>query len=78
MEITLDKLKVGQKATIKKFKGENTAKKAILEMGVIPGETIEVVRVAPLGDPIDFLIKGYQLSFRKKSASLILVEVIEP
>lgn len=77
MEITLDKLKVGQKATIKKFKGENTAKKAILEMGVIPGETIEVVRVAPLGDPIDFLIKGYQLSFRKKNASLILVEVIE-
>jgi ferrous iron transport protein A len=77
MEITLDKLKVGQKATIKEFKGSSTSKRAILKMGVLPGETIEVIRVAPFGDPIDFLIKGYQLSFRKKSAKQIIVEVLE-
>jgi Fe2+ transport system protein FeoA len=46
-------------------------------MGLLPGESIQVERVAPLGDPVEFVVKGYHLSLRKADAALILVETVE-
>ena len=45
-------------------------------MGVVPGSEIEVVRVAPLGDPVEFKLKGYHLSVRREEAEAVLVEVL--
>jgi ferrous iron transport protein A len=71
---TLNQLKPGERATIVKVGGEGLARRRILDMGVVTGAEIEVVRVAPLGDPVEFLIKGYNLSLRKSEAQQIQVE----
>jgi len=72
---TLNQLKPGERATIVKVGGEGPVRRRILDMGVVKGSEIEVVRVAPLGDPVEFLIKGYNLSLRKSEAQQIQVEV---
>jgi len=68
-------LKTGQKGRILKVKGKKDLKDRLMRMGIIPGEEIEVVSIAPLGSPIDVLIKGYHLSLRKEEAACIVVEV---
>jgi len=72
----LSDLMVGTKAIIKKIVSSGSIKKRILEMGLTVGTTVEVKGVAPMGDPINVLVKGYNLSLRKKEASLVLVEVV--
>lgn len=72
---SLDQLKPGERATIVKVGGEGPVRRRILDMGVVKGAEIEVVRVAPLGDPIEFLIKQYNLSLRGSEARQIQVEV---
>ncbi len=72
---SLDQLKPGERATIVKVGGQGPVRRRILDMGVVKGTEIEVVRVAPLGDPVEFLIKGYNLSLRKSEAQEIQVEV---
>ncbi len=74
---TLSDLKPGEKGRITKVTGEGAVRRRILDMGVVPGSEIKVERVAPLGDPIEVTIKGYRLSFRKKEAANIYVEVAE-
>jgi ferrous iron transport protein A len=71
---TLNQLESGERATIVKVGGEGPVRRRILDMGVVSGAEIEVVRVAPLGDPVEFLIKGYNLSLRKSEAQQIQVE----
>ena len=71
----LSLLKTGQKGRILKVKGKKDLKDRLMRMGIIPGEEIEVVSIAPLGSPIDVLIKGYHLSLRKEEAACIVVEV---
>ena len=71
----LNQLKPGERATIVKVGGQGPVRRRILDMGVVKGAEIEVVRVAPLGDPVEFLIKGYNLSLRKSEAQQIQVEV---
>ena len=71
---TLNQLKPGERATIIKVKGEGPVRRRILDMGVVRGADIEVVRVAPLGDPVEFRIKGYNLSLRKSEAQNVQVE----
>ena len=71
---TLNQLKPGERATIIKVGGEGPVHRRILDMGVVSGAEIKVVRVAPLGDPVEFLIKGYNLSLRKSEAQQIQVE----
>lgn len=70
----LSDLKAGQKARILNFVVENEDCERIEEMGVTPGEEVEVIRYAPLGDPIEIKIRGYSLSLRKEEARLIEVE----
>ena len=71
---TLNQLEPGQRATIIKVGGEGPVRRRILDMGVVSGADIEVVRVAPLGDPVEFRIKGYNLSLRKSEAQNVQVE----
>jgi ferrous iron transport protein A len=72
---TLGDVRVGQRATIVRVGGEKAARRRLLDMGLVNGETVTVERVAPMGDPIEVLIKGYHLSLRKQEASQITVEV---
>lgn len=71
---TLNQLEPGERATIVKVGGEGPVRRRILDMGVVKGADIEVVRVAPLGDPVEFRIKGYNLSLRKSEAQNVQVE----
>jgi len=72
--MTLDRLKVGQKAKIVKVGGAGSLRRRIVDMGVVKGAPIEVVKVAPLGDPLEVKIKRYNLSLRKSEAAGIQVE----
>lgn len=65
---------VGGKAVVKKLEGQGPTKKRIMDMGITKGVTVNVVKVAPLGDPIEVKVRGYQLSVRKADAESILIE----
>jgi len=75
--IPLSDLTVGQKGIIQKLNFKGSIRQRLLAMGLVIGETIFVKRVAPLGDPIDFLVKGYDLSLRKSEASDVLVTLVK-
>lgn len=75
--IPLSKLKKGQRAIIVHVGGRGAVKRRMMDMGVVPGSEISVVRVAPFGDPIEFNVKGYSLSLRKSEAANIVVEYVE-
>ena len=77
MLIGLDKLKVGETGLIKNVKGEGKLRRRLFDMGVTPGITVYLRKVAPLGDPIEITIRGYELSLRKAEAKLVIVEVEE-
>jgi Fe2+ transport system protein FeoA len=74
-QISLASLSVGQQATIVRVGGAKSARRRLLDMGLVTGETITMKRVAPLGDPMECLVKGYHLSLRKHEAQDIVVEV---
>lgn len=74
MEKDLSQLKPNKSGKVKKIKGQGTLNKRLLDMGIIKGAQIEVIKVAPLGDPIDIKVKEYHLSLRKEEAAQILVE----
>ena len=65
---------VGDKAIVKKLSGEGALKRRIMDMGVTKGVEVLVRRVAPLGDPIEVTVRGYELSLRKDEAANIIVE----
>lgn len=75
--MTLSKLKPGQKGSIEKINGSSAIKRRIADMGVTKNSMVEVVRVAPMGDPIDVKIKGYHLSLRKDEAADIVIKKME-
>lgn len=72
---TLDKLPIGATATVTDVQGDPQLQQRILEMGVLPGTQVQVVRYAPLGDPIEIKVMGYNLSLRKAEAKHVSVEV---
>ena len=74
-EVPLMELSPGEKGEITKVKGSGQIKQRILAMGIVPGTSLEVERVAPLGDPIEVKVKGYHLSLRKEEAKKIYVEI---
>ncbi len=71
---TLKEVKVGEKAIIRKLGGEGAVKRRIMDMGLTKGTEVYVRKVAPLGDPIELTVRGYELSLRKADADLIEVE----
>lgn len=71
---TLKQVNVGEKATVVKIRGEGAIKRRIMDMGITRGSEISVRKVAPLGDPIEITLRGYELSLRKADAEIIEVE----
>lgn len=71
---TLDQLTPGQRGVVHSLQGDSMMQQRIQEMGVIQGSEVEVVRLAPLGDPIEISVCGYFLSLRKSEAALIEIE----
>jgi ferrous iron transport protein A len=72
--MTLDKLPIGQSAVIQTVGGEGALRCRLLDMGLIPGTRVEIIKVAPLGDPLELMVRGYSLSIRKEDARKIEVE----
>jgi len=75
--VNLAKLKPGEKGKITAIGALGPLKRRLMDMGVLVGEQVKVVKVAPLGDPIEVDIKSYRLSLRKKEAEGIAVEVVK-
>ena len=71
---TLKDVAVGDKAIVKRLSGEGALKRRIMDMGVTKGVEVLVRRVAPLGDPIEVTVRGYELGLRKNEAANIIVE----
>ncbi|MBQ9046962.1 MAG: ferrous iron transport protein A [Solobacterium sp.] len=72
--MTLRDVKIGDTVTVKKLTGEGAVKRRIMDMGITKGTTVYVRKVAPLGDPIEVTVRGYELSVRKADAEMIEVE----
>ena len=71
---TLREVKVGETATVVKLHGEGSTKRRIMDMGLTKGTEVYIRKVAPLGDPVEITIRGYELSIRKADAELIEIE----
>lgn len=71
---TLKQVKIGESVTVVKLHGEGAVKRRIMDMGLTKGTQVYVRKVAPLGDPIEITVRGYELSIRKDDAQLIEVE----
>ena len=72
--MTLGDVKVGSTVTVTKIAGDSAYKRRIMDMGITKGVSIYVRKVAPLGDPIEVTVRGYELSLRKVDAEMIEVE----
>ena len=71
----LDEFKVGETGLIKIVEGEGRIRRRLFDMGVTPGATVYLRKKAPLGDPIEITIRGYELTLRKTEAELVILEV---
>ncbi len=71
---TLRQAKVGDTVTVVKLHGEGAVKRRIMDMGITKGVTVYVRKVAPLGDPVEVNVRGYELSIRKADAEMIEIE----
>ena len=72
---TLDQFKIGETGLIKKVEGEGRLRRRLFDMGVTPGATVYLRKKAPLGDPLEITIRGYELSLRLTEAKLVVLEV---
>ncbi len=73
MPISLDKVPIGSKVKVKDISG-GSVKKRLMDMGIVPGSEISIEGKAPLGDPIEILVRGYRLTLRKNEAMCVLVQ----
>lgn len=71
---SLSDIKVGETVKVLKVSGEGIIKRRIMDMGITSGVEIFIRKTAPLGDPIELFVRGYELTIRKKDASMIIVE----
>ena len=71
---TLKDIKVGYMATVKKVNGEGAVRRRIMDMGITKGVVVYVRKLAPLGDPVELTVRGYELSLRRADAEMIEVE----
>ena len=71
---TLKDVKIGNRAKVVKLHGEGALRRRIMDMGITKGVEVRVRKVAPLGDPIEITVRGYELSLRKEDAQMIEVE----
>lgn len=71
---TLKEIKIGETVTVEKVNGEGAVKRRIMDMGITRGVEVYVRKVAPLGDPVEVNVRGYELSLRKADAEQIIVK----
>ncbi len=71
---TLRQVKIGDTVTVVKLHGEGAVKRRIMDMGITKGTAVHVRKVAPLGDPVEVTVRGYELSIRKEDAEMIEVQ----
>lgn len=69
--MTLNDLKIGSSAVITAVRGEGALRLRLLDMGLIPGTKVSVIKIAPLGDPIEISLRGYELTIRREHAKEI-------
>lgn len=74
--MTLDQIPRGTSARIRDVTGDDTLAIRLMEMGLIEGEEIELIGAAPLGDPLEFSVRGYRLSLRANEARRVLVDLL--
>ena len=72
--MSIDDLKIGQQGTILAVGGEGTLRLRFLDMGLIPGTRVRLQKVAPMGDPIQILVRGYELTLRREDARKITLQ----
>ena len=72
--MTLREVKKGQTVVVQKLNGEGAVKRRIMDMGITKGTEIFVRKVAPLGDPVEVTVRGYELSVRKADAQMVEVQ----
>ncbi|MBD3305630.1 ferrous iron transport protein A [candidate division KSB3 bacterium] len=72
--MTLKSVAPGSRVIVKKLTGHGAVRRRLMDMGIIPGTEIEVLKVAPLGDPVEMKFKGYNLSLRRDEADMVIVE----
>ncbi len=77
MQKKLNEFAIGETGLIIKVEGEGRLRRRLFDMGVTPGAKVSMKKKAPLGDPIEITIRGYELSLRKDEASLVIMEVEE-
>ena len=75
---TLKDVRVGETAVVRRLHGEGAVKRRIMDMGITKGVEIYVRKLAPLGDPMELTVRGYELGLRKADAEMIEVEASEP
>ena len=73
----LDEFKIGETGLIKKVEGEGRLRRRLFDMGVTPGATVYLRKKAPLGDPIEISLRGYELTLRKSEAQMISVVKVD-
>lgn len=71
---TLEKVRIGKRVKVVKVGGEGALRQRILDMGLTKGAEVSICKVAPLGDPIEITVRGYELSLRKQEAACIIVQ----
>jgi len=72
---TLQEAQVGETVVVKKLKGEDSAlKRRVMDMGITKGSKLYIRKVAPLGDPVEITVRGYELSLRKEDAHIVEIE----
>ncbi|HSL58007.1 MAG TPA: ferrous iron transport protein A [Acidimicrobiales bacterium] len=74
----LSEMRPGARGEVTAVDGRGTGRRRMVEMGLVRGTAVEVVRVAPLGDPIDVKLRGYQLTLRRSEAALVQIDVHDP
>lgn len=72
-EISLASLPVGARARVIAVNGEGTVSRRLMEMGVVPGARVRIIKTAPLGDPMEIRVRGYHLALRRTEAQTIIV-----
>ncbi|MCI7095710.1 MAG: ferrous iron transport protein A [Clostridiales bacterium] len=76
--MTIDDLKIGQSGVIDRVGGEGALRLRFLDMGLIPGTNVTLEKVAPMGDPIQIQVRGYELTIRREDAQKITLKEVRP
>ncbi|MHA1860487.1 MAG: FeoA family protein [Candidatus Asgardarchaeia archaeon] len=76
-ELRLSEASIGRTYQVERIEGSGFIRRRIIDMGLVPGTEVKIVGTAPLGDPINLVARGYNLTIRKNEASMVIVRVVD-